>query len=130
MTTYRQFVKKTLKLTFYLIVGLTAVSFIPHYKPYLFITWSSLVLFFGLTLFSGYYNSRSVNKSFFLNIFFITLAIKFAAALTFFSAYFLLAHPIKYTVLPFMILFGIYKAFETIMLVRFHKDLEEQGEVE
>ena len=125
MVTYRQFVAKTLKLTFYLMLPLGMLSFLSFFKPFLFISWASLYFFMGLTLISGYYNTRSVKKSFFLNIYLITLGAKLFACIAFMGAYLYIVHPYKWVVIPFMLFFGIYKAFEIVMIIQFSKDLEE-----
>lgn len=127
MITYRQFVAKLMKLTFYLIIVLTVLSFRAFFKPYIFISWASLFFFLGMTLFSGYYNSRSIKKPFFMNIFLMTLGIKFFATIVFVGVYFLVLKPIMWTVIPIMLLFAIFKTFETIMLLQFSKDLDEVG---
>ena len=125
MTKYRHFVKELLKLTFVLAVMLTGLSFLAPFRPFIGISWASLGLFLVLTLFSGYYNSRSIKKPFFLNIFFVTLSVKFMITLGFMIAYFLLFHPTGWVIVPLMLIFGAYKVFETVMLMRFSKDLPD-----
>ena len=127
MTKFRHFVKSLLKLTFALAVVLFALGFFKFFIPYIVISWLSLAFFLALTLFSGYYNSRSIKKPFFLNIFFITLGLKFGLSMAFIFTYFYLFEPTKYVILPMMVIFFAYKISETLLLVRFAKDLP--GEV-
>jgi len=124
MVTYRQFVIKTLKLTFYLIIALAVLSFLNVFRPFLFASWASLFFFMGLTLFSGYYNSRSIKKTFFFNIYIMTLTAKFLATLFFVGIYFYEVHPTHWVAIPIMFFFTIYKVFETILLLQFSKDME------
>ena len=123
MTKFRHFVKSLLKLTFALAVVLFALGFFKFCIPYIVISWLSLAFFLALTLFSGYYNSRSIKKPFFLNIFFITLGLKFGLSMAFIFTYFYLFEPTKYVILPMMVIFFAYKISETLLLVRFAKDL-------
>ena len=125
MTKYRHFVKEILKLTFGLAIVLTGLSFFPFYTPYFAISWSSMAFFLLLTLFSGYYNSRSIKKPFFLNIFIGTLGLKFFLSIGFIVTYFMLFDPTKWVIFPIFFFFATYKAFETVMLVRFSKDLPD-----
>lgn len=125
MTRYRHFVKEIMKVTFGMAIVLTGLCFIPFYRSYVVISWFSLVFFMFLTLFSGFYNSRSIKKPFFLNIFFVTLAIKSALSIVFIATYFYLFDPTKWVIFPIMFFFGAYKVFETVMLLRFSKDLPD-----
>ncbi len=128
MTKFRYFVKSLLKLTFALCVVLFALGFFKFFAPYIIISWLSLGFFLLLTLVSGYYNSRSIKKPFFLNIFFGTLAAKFVLSLTFITAYFLLFDPTKWVILPIMFIFFAFKSAETVLLVRFARDLPGEEE--
>ncbi|CAN5363351.1 hypothetical protein BH09BAC1_BH09BAC1_10050 [soil metagenome] len=125
MMKYRHFVKSLLKLTFALAVVLFALGFFKFFLPYIIISWVSLGFFLALTLFSGYYNSRSVKKPFFLNIFFGTMAVKFFLSAVFIFAYFMLIEPDKWVILPIIAIFFAYKASETVLLVRAFRDAEE-----
>lgn len=125
MTKYRHFVKEIFKLTFGMAIVLTGLSFFHFFTPFFAISWASMGFFLMLTLFSGYYNSRSIKKPFFLNIFLFTLAVTFMASLGFIVAYFLMFDPIKWVIFPIFFFFAVYKAYETIMLVRFSKDLPD-----
>lgn len=125
MTKFRHFFKEMMKTTFGLAVVLTALSFLPFFKPYFVISWTSLAFFLALTLFSGYYNSRSIKKPFFLNIFIGTLAFKFVLSIGFIFVYFLLFDPIKWVILPIMFFFFIFKSQEVYLLLRFSKDLPD-----
>ena len=127
MTKFRHFVKSLLKLTFALAVVLFALGFFNFFFPYIVISWVSLAFFLALTMFSGYYNSRSIKKPFFLNIFFGTLAVKFILSLGFIFTYFILFDPTKWVILPIMFIFFAYKSSETLLLVRFAKDLPDEG---
>jgi len=123
---FRYFVKKIFKLTFVLIVILSILSlnYFEFFQPYKFFTWMSLFFFFAITLFSGYYNSRSIRKPFFFNIFFGTLALKFLLSLAFLVVFLVYIDPDnkKMFVIPFFLLFLIYKMFETYMLLRFARE--------
>ena len=127
MTKFRHFVKSLLKLTFAMAVVLFALGFFSFFFPYIVISWVSLAFFLALTMFSGYYNSRSIKKPFFLNIFFGTLAVKFILSLGFIFTYFILFDPTKWVILPIMFIFFAYKSSETLLLVRFAKDLPDEG---
>ncbi len=127
MTKFRHFVKSMLKLTFALAVVLFALGFFKFFIPFIVISWVSLAFFLALTMFSGYYNSRSIKKPFFLNIFFGTLAIKFFLSLVFIFTYFIVFNPIKWVILPIMFIFFAYKGSETLLLARFAKDLPKDG---
>ncbi|GIV33661.1 MAG: hypothetical protein KatS3mg031_1196 [Chitinophagales bacterium] len=120
---FRYFVRKAFKLTFFLIVLLSVLSleYFQFFQPYRFFTWLSLFFFLGLTLFSGYYNTRSIKKRFFFNIFFGTLAVKFVLSLAFLVAFLVYIDPDnkKMYVIPFFLMFLIFKVFETYMLLRF-----------
>lgn len=122
---YRFFVKKILKLTFVLIIVLSILSApaFEFFQPFRYFTWASLVFFFGLTLFSGYYNSRSIKKPFFFNIYLGTMALKFFLSLVFVLVFLFGFKPeSKMFVIPFFLLFIIYKAFETWMLLKFAQE--------
>lgn len=122
---YRDFVKKTLKLTFVLIVVLTGLSFpyFEFFQPFRYFTWSSLVFFMSITLFSGYYNTRSIKKPFFFNIYMGTLGLKFFLCLAFVLIFKFGFKPASdMFVIPFFLLFIIYKAFETYMLLKFARE--------
>lgn len=125
MTKFRHFIKELMKVTFGMAVVLTALSFFPFFRPFLVISWSSLAFFLALTLFSGFYNSRSIKKPFFLNIFLVTLGVKFLLSIGFIIFYFLLFDPIKWVILPIMIFFFVFKSTEVVMLLRFSKDLPD-----
>ncbi len=127
MTKFRHFVKSLLKLTFAMAVVLFALGFFKFFFPYLIISWFSLAFFLALTIFSGYYNSRSIKKPFFLNIFFGTLAVKFVLSLVFIFIYFIIFDPTKWVILPIMFIFFAYKSSETLLLVRFARDLPDDG---
>ncbi|HXH18752.1 MAG TPA: hypothetical protein VNJ07_06675 [Chitinophagales bacterium] len=126
---FRYFVRKIFKLTFFLIVILSVLSldYFTFFQPYRYFTWICLFLFMGLTLFSGYYNSRSIRKPFFFNIFFGTLAAKFLISMAFLAAFVIYIDPDnkKMFVIPFFLMFFIYKVFETYMLLRFAREKEE-----
>ena len=124
MVTYRQFVIKTFKLSFYLLLVLAVLSPFSFFKPFLFASWGSLFFFMGLTLFSGYYNSRSIKKPFFFNIYIMTLTAKFLATLFFVGIYFYEVHPTHWVAVPIMFFFTVYKIFETILLLQYSKDME------
>lgn len=126
MMKYRHFVKSLLKLTFALAVVLFGLGFFKFYIPYIIISWVSLAFFLALTLISGYYNSRSIKKPFFINIFFGTMAVKFLLSFTFIFIYFRLIGPDKWFIIPIMLIFFAYKASETVLLVRFSKEGEEE----
>ena len=128
MTKFRHFVKSLLKLTFALAVLLFALGFFKFFLPYIVISWVSIGFFLSLTLFSGYYNSRSIKKPFFLSIFFGTLLVKFILSGAFIFAYFLIVEPEKWVILPIMFIFLAYKSSETLLLVRFARDLPEDAE--
>lgn len=128
MTKFRHFVKSLLKLTFALAVVLFALGQFNFYVPFLFISWASLAFFLLLTLVSGYYNSRSIKKPFFLNIFFGTLLIKFILSAAFIFTYFEIVEPDRLAILPIMVIFFAYKASETILLVRFARDMPSEFE--
>jgi len=122
---YRAFVKKNLKLTFYLMVALTALSFpvFEFFQPFRYFTWASVIFFMSITMLTGYYNSRSIKKPFFFNIYLGTLTLKFVLSLAFVLVYFFALKPeSKMFVIPFFLLFIIYKAFETWMLLKFAQD--------
>lgn len=125
---FRHFVKKIFKLTFVLIVILSvlSMSYFNFFQPYKFFTWLSLFFFFGTTLLSGYYNSRSIKKPFFFNIFFGTLAVKFFLSIAFLVVFMVYIDPDnkKMFVIPFFLLFFIYKVFETYMLLKFAREKE------
>jgi len=120
---FRDFVKNIFKLTFVLMVILTGLSFFSFSKNYLYFTWVCLFFFLALTLFSGYYNTRSIKKPFFLNIFFGTLAVKFVLSILFILGYLILEEEKnKWFVIPFFTLFFVYKVFETYMLLKFARE--------
>ncbi len=123
---FRYFVKKIFKLTFALIVLLSILSLnhFEFFEPYRFFTWVSLFFFMGLTLFSGYYNSRSVTKPFFFNIFIATLGLKFLLSLAFLMVFLYGLKTEKMIIVPFFLLFTIYKVFETYMLLKFAREAE------
>src|SRR5688572_18553481 len=121
---YRYFVKKILKLTFVLIIVLSILSsnYFEFFQPFRYFTWASLVFFMSITLFSGYYNSRSIKKPFFFNIYLGTLGLKFLLCIAFVVIFFFWFKPDKMFVVPFFLLFIIYKAFETYMLLKFAQE--------
>ncbi len=121
---FRHFVKSLLKVTFAMAVVLFALGFFKFYLPYIIISWVSLAFFLGLTMFSGYYNTRSVRKPFFINIFFGTMAVKFMFSGIFIFTYFLLIEPDKWVILPMMAIFFAYKAAETLLLVKAFRESE------
>jgi len=127
---YRNFVKKILKLTFVLIIALSILSApaFEFFQPFRLFTWAALVFFFAITLVSGYYNSRSIKKPFFFNIYMGTLALKFFLSLMFIVVFLFGFKPeSKMFVVPFFLLFIIYKAFETWMLLKFAQEPEEKN---
>jgi len=125
---FRDFVKKILKLTFFLIILLSVLShsYFGFFQPYKLFTWLSMIFFMGITLVSGYYNSRSIKKPFFFNIFFGTLAVKFFLSIAFLFVFLVYIDPDnkKMFVIPFFVIFFIYKVFETYMLLRFAREKE------
>ena len=129
---YRYFVKKIFKLTFILILLLSFLSldFFDFFQPYRLFTWVSLLFFMLITLVSGYYNSRSIKKPFFFNIFFGTLAVKFFMSIAFLIVFLVYIDPDnkKMFVIPFFLIFFIYKVFETYMLLRFAREEEVSGQ--
>ncbi len=131
---FRYFVRKAFKLTFILIVVLSILSlnYFEFFQPYRFFTWTSLFFFLGLTLFSGYYNSRSIKRPFFFNIFFGTLAVKFFLSVAFLVVFLVYIDPDnkKMFVIPFFMVFLIFKVFETYMLLRFAQEGDEKKETD
>jgi len=130
---FRDFVKKIFKLTFFLILLLSIFSlgYFEFFQPYKLFTWLSMFFFMGITLFSGYYNSRSIKKPFFFNIFFGTLAVKFVMSIAFLFIFLVYIDPDnkKMFVIPFFLLFFIYKVFETYMLLRFAREKEDPASI-
>ena len=125
MLRFRHFVKRIFQLTFLLIVVLSILSldYFGFFQTYKYFTWASLFFFVGLTLFSGYYNSRSIKKPFFLNIFMGTLAVKFVFSVLFFAVFWFVLEPgNKFFVIPYFALFTIYKVFETMMLLKYSRE--------
>ncbi len=123
---FRFFVREIFKLTFILIVLLSILSLnhFTFFQPYKLFTWLGLFFFLGITLVSGYYNSRSIRKPFFFNIFFGTLAVKFVLSIAFLAVFIIYIDPDnkKMFVVPFFLLFLIYKVFETYMLLKFARE--------
>ena len=125
MLKFRHFVKRIFQLTFILIVVLSILSlnYFEFFQPYRYFTWVSLFFFMGLTLFSGYYNSRSIKKPFFINIFIGMLGVKFIFSVLFFILFFIVFDSAnKWLVVPYFLLFIIYKVFETLMLLKYSRE--------
>jgi len=125
MLKYRYFVRKALKLTFFMIITLSILSldYFEFFQPYRYFTWASLFFFLFLTLFSGYYNSRSIKKPFFFNIFLGTLTVKFIVSIAFIIVFFLWFKPTSNLyIIPYFLLFSIFKAFETLILLKYARE--------
>lgn len=133
MLKFRHFLKELLKVTFVLLAVIAALSFFDFFKDYLLITWVSLAFFCLMTIFSGYYNSRSIAKPFFINIFMGTLAIKFMASLMFIGIFYYAYQyaygivPNKFLVIPFLLVFLVYKVFETAILLKYSREASRQN---
>ena len=129
MIKFRHFVKEAFKLTFILIVILSVLSIFDFYSDYIFFSWLSLFFLLFLTLLSGYYNTRSLHKRFFINIFLGTLTVKFFLCIIYVALYFFVM-PFKVTlIIPFLLLFIIYKGFETGLLLKYSRDVAQSAQI-
>lgn len=122
MIKYRQFAVRTLMLAVPVFVILGVLSLFDFFRANLLFVWFCYVFFVAMTLFTGYYNLRSVNKPIFGTIYFGTSGLKLLLS---FSIIFLYMHffsPPKWVLIPFVLLFLIFKVFELVVLFRQVKD--------
>lgn len=122
MIKYRQFAVRTLMLATPIFFILAVLSFFDFFRPNLFFIWFCFLFFVGGTLFSGYYNIRSLNKPIFGTIYFGTAGIKLLSSFAILFAYYYFFSPEKWILIPFILLFLIFKGFELIILFRQIKD--------
>lgn len=118
MIKYRQFAVRTLMLAVPVFLILLILSFFDFFKPNMLFVWFCFLFFVSMTLVTGYYNLRSVNKPIFGTIYMGTSGLKLLSALAIIFLYMHYFSPPKWVLLPFSFLFLIFKVFELVVLVR------------
>lgn len=118
MIKYRQFAVRTLMLATPVFFILLLLSFFDFFRPNLLFVWFCYFFFVGGTLFSGYYNLRSVNKPIFASIYIGTAGLKLLLSICIFFLYVHFFTPPKWVLIPFVLLFFLFKGFELIVLYK------------
>ncbi len=126
MLKFRHYLKELLKVTFYAIIVLTGLSFLPLFDVVNAISWFSMLFFFFYHVVFGYYATRSLDKPIFVYIFLGGMVAEFAASILFIFIWYKIFHPINnYFIVPFFLFFSLYKVFSVaIFLKYFHKQNE------
>jgi len=120
MLKFRHYLKEELKLTFYLIILLSGLSFVQALEPLRAISWFSLLFFFFFHLAFGYYATRGLGKPVFIYIFMGGMFAEFMLSILFIGGWFYMVKPEgKLFVIPFLLLFAIYKTFSTVILMKY-----------
>jgi len=120
MLKYRHFLKEELKVTFYLIIILSLLSFSNFFVPYNAISWFSMLFFFFFHMGFGYYATRGLRKPIFIYIFMGGMAAEFVLSIIFVAIWVLYFKPINKTfIIPFFLIFAIYKTFSTAILLKY-----------
>ena len=122
MIKYRQFAVRTLMLATPIFFILAVLSFFDFFHSNLLFIWFCFVFFVSGTLFSGYYNLRSLNKPIFGTIYFGTAGLKLILTISILFTYNYFFSPQKWVLIPFILLYLIFKGFELFVLFKQVKD--------
>jgi hypothetical protein len=126
MLKFRHYLKEELKLTFYLIIILTVLSFFHFFETFNAISWASMLFFFFYNMAFGYYGTRSLGKPIFISIFMSGLVAEFILSFGFVVGWYYFFKPIaNIFIIPFFVMFAVYKVFNTgIFLMYMNKEQE------
>lgn len=119
MLKFRHYLKEELKLTYYLIIILTVLSFMDFFKPVNAIAWISMLLFFFYNMAFGYYGTRSLGKPIFFWIYLGGIVVELIISFLFIVGWYFWFKPVtRFFVLPFLGMFIIYKIFHTTIFLK------------
>lgn len=118
MIKYRQFAVRTMILAVPLFVIIAILSLFEYFQSDILFVWFCFLFFVSSTLVSGYYNLRSLNKPIFGTIYFGTSSLKILVYLGALFSYKYFLHPEKWVIIPYVLLFLIFKGFELIVLFK------------
>ena len=126
MLKFRHYLKELLKVTFYIIIVLTGLSFVPQYDVINAVSWFSMLFFFFYHVVFGYYGTRGLDKPIFIYIFLGSMFAEFSLSIAFIVFWYKMFNPItNYFVLPFMLIFTIYKVFSVAIFLKYFNMLNE-----
>jgi hypothetical protein len=128
MLKFRHYLKELLKVTFYIIIVLTGLSFVPQFDVINAVSWFSMLFFFFFHLAFGYYGTRGLDKPIFIYIFLGGMVAEFSLSIAFIVLWYKIFHPItNYFVLPFMLFFTIYKLFSVAIFLKYFNKINESA---
>lgn len=126
MLKFRHYLKELLKVTFYIIIVLTGLSFVPQFDIVNAVSWFSMLFFFFFHLAFGYYGTRSLDKPIFIYIFMGGMMAEFGLSIAFILVWYKIFNPVtNYFVLPFLLFFTIYKVFSVAIFLKYFNKQNE-----
>jgi hypothetical protein len=126
MLKFRHYLKEELKVTYYLIIILTVLSFMDFFEPFNAITWVSMLFYFFYNMAFGYYGTRSLGKPIFIWIYMGGLVLEFILSFLFIVGwYFWFKTVDNLFIIPFFVMFAIYKVFNTGIFLKYMNKHEE-----
>jgi hypothetical protein len=130
MLKFRHYLKEELKVTFYLIIILSVFSFMDFFEPFNGIAWTSMLFYFFYNMGFGYYGTRSLGKPIFIAIYMGGLVAEFILSFCFIVGWYFWFKPVaNIFIIPFFLMFAIYKVFNTgIFLMYMNKEDEKTKE--
>lgn len=131
MLKFRHYLKEELKVTYYLIIILTVLSFMDFFEPYNAISWVSMLFYFFYNMAFGYYGARSLGKAIFVWIYTGGLALEFILSVLFIAGWYFWFKPVtNMFIVPFFVMFAIYKVFNTTIFLKHMNKQDKAGDVQ
>ncbi len=131
MLKFRHYLKELLKVTFYIIIVLTGLGYVPQFDVINAVSWFSMLFFFFFHLVFGYYATRGLDKPIFIYIFLGGMAAEFSLSIVFIVFWYKMFNPVtNYFVLPFMFFFTVYKVFSVAIFMKYFNKPNEANALE
>jgi hypothetical protein len=126
MLKFRHYLKEELKVTYYLIIVLTLLSFMDFFEPFNAIAWTSMLFYFFYNMIFGYYGTRSLGKPIFVWIYMGGLVLEFILSFCFIVGWYFWFKPVaNLFIIPFFVMFAIYKVFNTGIFLKYMNKQED-----